>query len=177
MLATNLFFPPDLDDSWQIDNRSMERQKGASGELDLGGGYKMRWENPGGLMENREVSLRFNLIAPDNRPALLQPYMGMSGHAVVRRQDGAVFAHIHPLGTFSMAAREFFLTNNLSNASSFASNPAGGSHNDHTNAIGSAETIAFPYAFPMAGAYRIWVQAKSQQRIMTGAFDATVAPK
>src|SRR5437016_6410776 len=76
--------------------------------VDAGGGYKMIWENSGPLIENQDASLRFRLLAPDNQPALLEPYLGMLGHAVVRRQDGAVFAHIHPVGTFSMAAQEFF---------------------------------------------------------------------
>jgi hypothetical protein len=35
--------------------------------------------------------------------------------------------------------------------------------------------ITFPYAFPKGGDYRIWVQVKRGGRILTGAFDASVA--
>jgi DNA-binding IclR family transcriptional regulator len=70
---------------------------------DAGGGYKMIWENPDPIRENLDASLRFKLLAPDNQHAELEPYMGMLGHAAVRRNDGAVFAHLHPVGTFSMA--------------------------------------------------------------------------
>jgi len=54
-LATNLFLPPDPDDSWQIDNAAPGwQQKNRSNDpgrrvADAGGGYKMVWENPAPL--------------------------------------------------------------------------------------------------------------------------------
>jgi hypothetical protein len=111
--------------------------------------------------------------------------MGMLGHAVVYRQDGAVFAHVHPVGTFSMAAQEFFLGGkppkpsalNAETASLSVDQPTlgPGFHDSHTNAVGTAGEVSFPYAFPKPGSYRIWVQTRSQGRILTGVFDATVA--
>ena len=192
-LATNLFLPPDADDSWQMDKveTGSSRQRNnfshdpAQRMVDAGGGYKMIWENPGPLVENGDASLRFRLLAPDNQPVLLEPYLGMLGHAVVRRHDGAVFAHVHPVGTFSMAAQEF-LVNGKSRkrpASAGQSGPlpgeqrssAGELHVSHTNRLGTAGEVSFPYAFPKSGPYRIWVQTKSDGRILTGVFDATVA--
>jgi hypothetical protein len=40
-------------------------------------------------------------------------------------------------------------------------------------AAGSAE-VSFPYEFPEAGRYRVWVQVKSSGQILTGVFDAEV---
>jgi hypothetical protein len=50
--------------------------------------------------------LRFMINAPDGKPARLDSYLGMAGHAVVVRDDGSVFIHLHPVGTYSMAARQ-----------------------------------------------------------------------
>jgi hypothetical protein len=192
-LATNLFLPPDADDSWQMDNTvpgyplpgNYSSHDPAQRVVEAGGGYKMIWENPGTLMENRDTSLRFRLLAPDNQPALLEPYLGMLGHAVVRRQDGAVFAHVHPVGTFSMAAQEFFVngkagkrppvTGQSGLLSAEQQSPVGQLHGSHTNSVGAAGAVSFPYAFPKSGPYRIWVQTRSEGRILTGVFDTTVA--
>jgi len=142
----------------------------------------MIWENPESTTRNADASLRFKLLTPDNQPARIEPYMGMLGHAVVRRHDGAVFAHIHPVGTFSMAAQQFFVSGKPPKYSASQSQPdsleksppAAEPHGSHTNRTGVAEEISFPYAFPEPGLYRFWVQMKSQDRILTGVFDTTV---
>src|SRR5205823_9059792 len=93
-LATNLFLPPDADDSWQMDKavtgvplpRSNSPNDPGQRVVGAGGGYTMIWENSAPLIENHDISLRVRLLAPDNQPALLEPYLGMLGHAVVRRQ-------------------------------------------------------------------------------------------
>ncbi|HEU0040414.1 MAG TPA: hypothetical protein VFR76_14190, partial [Verrucomicrobiae bacterium] len=193
MLATNLFFPPDPDDSWQMDGgataSSPQRRHflpdAARQVAETSGGYKMIWENPEPTVKNLDASLRFKLLTSDNQPAPIEPYMGMLGHAVVRRRDGAVFAHVHPVGTFSMAAQQFFVEGKppqnsilpVPRSSSSAQQPslAVELHGSHTNRAGTAGEISFPYAFPEPGAYRFWVQMKSQGRILTGVFDTTVA--
>src|SRR5205814_8499013 len=98
----------------------------------------------------------------------MELYMGMLGHAVVRREDGAVFAHIHPAGTVSMAAQEFFSGTRALPGKEGADQ--GQLHPAHSSEPGSAEQLTFPYGFPQPGTYRLWVQTKSQGRIMTGAF-------
>jgi len=195
MLATNLFFPPDPDDSWQMDSgdrAASPQRRDLSPEVprlvaDASGGYKMVWENPESMTKNLDASLRFKLLTPDGQPAQIEPYMGMLGHAVVRREDGAVFAHIHPVGTFSMAAQEFFVKAKPPKGSGLPmqagylaaeeSSPAAQLHDSHTNRVGIAGEISFPYSFPEPGSYRFWVQMKSQGRILTGVFDTTVAAK
>jgi hypothetical protein len=98
----------------------------------------------------------------------------MLGHAVVRRSDGEVFTHLHPLGTISMATQELFErregepldTNSASMTSQrWAANPVGGGNE-----------VAFPYAFPRAGDYRMWVQVRTSGRVLTGVFDVRVKP-
>lgn len=179
MLATNLFFPPDPDDSWQMNSGAAAS---APQVAETGGGYKIIWENPEHVGKNLDASLRFKLLTPDNQPAQIEPYMGMMGHAVVRRHDGAVFAHVHPVGTFSMAAQQFFVNGKPPKDSTLQAQPGllvaeqtSPELHGHTNRVGAAGEISFPYAFPEPGAYRFWVQLKSQGRILTGVFDATVA--
>jgi hypothetical protein len=192
-LAANLIFPPDPDDSWQMNSEATSSPTAANHGwqdavrqvADISGGYKMIWENSESIGRNTDASLRFTLLSPNNQPALIEPYMGMLGHAVVRRQDGAVFAHVHPVGTFSMAARQFFAevkppknsTSPVPPGTSSAEPPALAAelHGLHANHAGATGTISFPYAFPESGSYRLWVQMKSEGRILTGVFDTTVA--
>ena len=45
-------------------------------------------------------------------------------------------------------------------------------HAGHVMPMDSA--VAIPYAFPKAGAYRLFVQVKRAGQVMTGAFDVDV---
>jgi hypothetical protein len=89
--------------------------------------------------------------------------MGMAAHLVIASFDGSVFAHLHPSGSISMAAMQRF-----AGASGVVS------HADHAMALDGR--VAIPYAFPKAGAYRLFVQVKRGGKIMTGAFDVDVRP-
>jgi hypothetical protein len=114
--------------------------------------------------------------APDGRPAALEPYLGMRGHAAITRDDGSVFVHVHPMGTISLASqlaferRERGDTSLAGLTSDSAAFPA--AHEPHDSPPGG---VTFPYAFPTAGRYHLWVQVRRAGRVLTGAFAAEVA--
>jgi hypothetical protein len=88
--------------------------------------------------------------------------MGMLGHAAFVRRDGSTFAHVHPSGSVPMAAISALEGNGPER-----SDP----HAMHAMSAGATE-VAFPYGFPRAGDYRIFVQVKRAGHIETGVFDA-----
>lgn len=130
------------------------------------------------FVEERNASLRFTVEGPDGRPLALEPYIGMAGHAVVSRDDGAVFVHLHPSGTISMASQMAFMMRQPGDSiagrlgqrikESEAMHPV--------TSLAQNGTISFPYAFPKPGKYHMWVQVKHGGRILTGAFAFEVRP-
>lgn len=158
-------FALDADDSWHRSPAPAAIAATRTQISPLMGGAKMIFENAGDLVENRETSLRFTVVDPSGRRAALQPYMGMSGHAVVRRADGEVFTHLHPVGTISMAAGELLAQRDR---------PAGPVPPTPPPPLATA--VAFPYAFPRPGAYRVWTQVRLDGRVLTGVFDVRVRP-
>ncbi len=159
-------FALDMDDSWHIGNSPTPAL--LAQESRLMSGLKMTFHNAGKLIENRDTSLRFSVEDADGRPVSLQPYMGMSGHAIVRRSGGEVFTHLHPVGTISMAAQQIFTRR----AEGGISGPVEG--NPNTALREGKNEVAFPYAFPRAGEYRMWVQIRVNTRVLTGVFDVSV---
>ncbi|HEX9736948.1 MAG TPA: hypothetical protein VGG06_33700 [Thermoanaerobaculia bacterium] len=165
----------DPDDSWHLSEPAESPgQISDNSTSPLAEDYRMVWENPEEVDRRGGTSLRFSVLDPDGNPALLEPYMGMMGHAAVRRFDGAVFAHLHPTGTFSMASQALFQRGERE--------PAGGGgnggihHMHHGMSSGSKSThrVSFPFEFPKSGPYRIWVQVKTGGKVLTGKFDTRV---
>jgi hypothetical protein len=151
----------DFDDSWHASRTSAKR------ESPLMGGGRMVFAPDAELFADRDVALRFAVSGPDGAPAALAPYMGMLGHAVVRRSDGGVFTHLHPVGTISMAAAELLARRDGSAPSARAVEPPAPTHE-----------VVFPYAFPQPGRYRVWVQVRTAPGggVVTGVFDLDVRP-
>jgi hypothetical protein len=110
----------------------------------------------------RQLTLfTFRVENADGTPADdLELYMGMPGHAVFVRTDRRVFAHVHPSGSAPMAALQIAMPGSTA------------VHGHHMAAL--PPTVSFPYGFPEAGDYRIFVQVKRAGRVVTGAFDAHV---
>jgi hypothetical protein len=162
----------DPDDSWYIGARGP-----AATETTLGGGSLMRWmRDSGALQAGRETTLRFAVVDSAGNPARLEPYMGMPAHAVVTRDDGSVFIHLHPMGTVKVAAQQAFALRDRGDTTE-----KGRLRLDDTvltsvsaHAAHATSVVSFPYEFPKAGSYRIWVQVKREGRVRTGAFDVVV---
>ncbi|HET9709293.1 MAG TPA: hypothetical protein VFP39_13420, partial [Gemmatimonadales bacterium] len=94
----------DQDDSWwggyQLSAISDQR------ESHLEDGSVMTWVRDSvPILAGRDLDLRFMVHMKDGKPATLEPYMGMMSHAVIARNDGSVFVHLHPSGTISMASQ------------------------------------------------------------------------
>jgi len=147
---------------------------------ELADGGRMIWKRETGpLKANVPMDFKFSVEDKDGKPVTdMEPYMGMAGHAEFVSSDMSVFAHIHPAGSASMAALK------LANASP----------NDTViiEAVGPdtpppavmpgmpmpegplKPEVSFPYGFPKAGDYRIFVQVKRAGQVETGVFDAHV---
>jgi hypothetical protein len=153
----------------------------------------------------KPYQLAFEVLDPAGKPAELEPYLGMNGHAAIIKSDGLVYIHLHPVGTYSMAAQQsmqsriadttriYRLPTNTQVfrdsidryiASLKAMTPADrdrllmanmtGMDSQKMAGMKHENRIVFPYAFPKAGQYRIFLQIKRNGQVLTGIFDATV---
>ena len=131
----------------------------------LADGVRMVWEQNGTPLKAGQVSwFRFRVENTQRKPVDdLEPYMGMMGHAEFLRSDFSVFAHIHPAGSIPMASLTM-AQQELGMAMDHAS---------MDNRSNPAE-VSFPYGFPQAGDYRLFVQVKRRGVVETGVFDAHV---
>ncbi len=130
-------------------------------------GYTMVWDRPQQLTANTAYAFRFRLQDAAGKPATdVQPYLGMAGHAAFVKTDGTVFAHTHPEG--SAAMQSMMLANGDSGEMAEMNMPA------NRAAEPLAPVVEFPYGFPSAGQYRIFIQMKHGNTVETGAFDADV---
>lgn len=144
----------------------------------LDSGLTMEWKRPPELVAGKPVSLTFVIRNPDGTPATMQPYMGMAAHAVVLRDDDSVFVHLHPNGTFSMASQMAFAMRQPSDSirGTLGRRLTVAEMSELGKATPTTGSVAFPYAFPKPGNYRIWVQVRHGVKILTAAFGAQVKP-
>lgn len=123
----------------------------------LDGGARMIFDDGARAHVVRSVGwFRFRVVDANGAAQPLEPYMGMLGHAAFVRTDGSTFAHVHPSGSVPMASLQAL----------------DGVDVHALHATGGATEVAFPYGFPRAGDYRIFVQVKRGGKIETGVFDA-----
>lgn len=155
------------------------------------------------LEANRPYSLTFEVLDPSGKPAQLEPYLGMNGHAAIVRSDGSVYVHLHPVGTLAMASQQS-MQNRIADTTRiyrydnpkafrdsidrYVASLKAMSATDRDQLLLKTMTInghdmtgmvhsnmlTFPYAFPKAGQYRIFVQIKRNGQVLTGIFDANI---
>jgi hypothetical protein len=170
----------DPDDAWWVGS------VGDGDRCDLGDGYRMVGVGMGGAVRRQPVSLRFRVEDADGSPAGLEPYLGMLGHLAVRSHDGRVFTHVHPSGSFSMAAQQLF---EMREAGTAPRRVAYGAEDPVCQLPGVEEStagwmaqapapgegeVSFPYEFIQEGRHRLWVQVRVGGRVRTAVFDLDV---
>ncbi|WP_245189337.1 hypothetical protein [Lunatimonas salinarum] len=172
----------------------------------LGEGFEAIWESDVPTYESgRLYNLTFALFDPDANAAVLEPYLGMMGHAVVMKHDGSVYIHLHPTGNYSMGAQEMMVERFKSRKQGYRGIPSGMTFMDSVDQVlawleglpdierdsllmgdmlhlspespehEEHQLVSFPYAFPEAGSYRIWVQVKINGKVRQAAFDVDVS--
>jgi hypothetical protein len=177
---------PDPDDSWRL-APPVESSQGQL-EFRLSENYLMKRLPTAQLVATQPLNLRFQVQDAAGHPAPLEAYLGMRGHLALRRVDGAVFTHLHPGGSASMAAMQlavFRAEGKLPLKAAFGADeplcelPTSGPGEPgwlRGNTSTDPSLVSFPYAFPKPGAYRLWVQVRVQGQVLTGVFDVGVAP-
>jgi hypothetical protein len=178
----------DPDDSWYVGGAAAQ-DKNEAVAVSSPKGYMLTWLQEKPLAAHVPADLKFAVRSMDGTPVKLEPYMGMLGHAAIRRDDGSVFAHIHPGGSISMASQQLFELRDAGKLPIQIDQKA----EDPICQLPSVEesqavwlkqgasarenVVSFPYEFPQPGRYRIWVQVKVNGRVLTGAFDLDVKPE
>ncbi len=126
-------------------------------------GAHIVWDRDPAPPKAHQASIfKFRLVDRDGAPVQdAELYMGMLGHAAFLKNDGTVFAHVHPSGSVPMAALAL-------------ANPVPGEDHSMHHMSGLPPEADFPYGFPTPGDYRVIVQMKHRGIIETGIFDAKV---
>jgi len=125
-------------------------------------GTRVVWDRPAAIKARAAEVFKFRLVDKDGNPVRdMELYMGMLGHAAFVKDDGTVFAHVHPSGSAPMAALAL-------------ANPSAEVHSMHEMAGTMPAEADFPYGFPKAGHYHVVVQMKHGGVIETGIFGADV---
>ena len=211
----------DRDDTYYITDPVVKQQKGAilpGGDVVICGSPGQKTMLPDSsyvtlelpeeqkFLSGKLYDLTLAVQDPDGQPAQLEPYLGMMGHAVVFKEDGSVYIHLHPVGSYSMASQETMQARFASKSGridwealpkpkAFADSVdreiaklnamppeardevllADMEHPDlNREDHPEHSVVSFPYSFPSAGKYRIYVQMKRNGKILNGAFDVEV---
>lgn len=165
--------PSDSDDAWTLSPSVPRLASGAA--TPLGDGFSVAWN--GGdtpLVTGRVTDLRFIVRDGKGAVAQLQPYLGMAAHAVVVRDDGSVFIHLHPMGTVATVSQQVFSLRDRGDTTAGGRLRPGALAANAMPAMSMSGELSFPYEFPKPGRYRLWIQVRPDRHVLTGTFDLDV---
>jgi hypothetical protein len=165
--------PTDNDDAWTVAAATTDTV------TDVGDKLRVVWHRgSAALRRGADAQFNFQVLNADGTPARIQLYLGMAGHLVLVRDDGAVYIHLHPMGTASMAAIDAATMRRPGDSVLGRL----GQRLTATGMISQADEattvpgiLSFPYQFAAAGHYRLWMQFRSNGVVHTGAFRFDVA--
>jgi hypothetical protein len=177
----------DPDDAWHVSTPEFEGDLRDGRRIaGLGDGFVIEWLDSNLVTAGEDLSMRFQVRDAAGQPVATAPYMGMMGHLFLRSDDGHLFTHLHPAGSFSMVSQQLFdlraqgLAPNEVNYDSvepICNVPGVEESLGYWNAQKSAGadfSFSFPWKFADPGDYRLWVQVRVGGRIRTGAFNVVV---
>jgi hypothetical protein len=179
----------DPDDAWHVQTDPAESTFKEGRRLaDLGHGLVMEWLDSKLVTAGEDISMRFQVRDAAGEPVPTKPYMGMLGHLFLRSNDGHLFTHLHPAGSFSMASQQLIELRAQGKAPSqinfgalepVCEIPSVEDSLAYWNAqksAGADHSFSFPWKFVDPGDYRLWVQVRVAEGTHTGAFDVQVRP-
>jgi uncharacterized membrane protein YidH (DUF202 family) len=169
----------DPDDSWDADSFGVPAKAGARSALTPT--VDLQWDEADSIVAGRDVELAFSTRNRKGAVVPVEPYLGMAAHAVVLREDGSVFIHLHPMGTMSMASQQAFAQRDRGDTTAAGRlRVADTAMKAKTKMVMAAAAttmdgrFSFPYAFPKPGRYRVWVQVKLGGKVETADYEVTV---
>lgn len=171
----------DPDDSWDADSFGVPAKLGARASLTPN--VDLQWDLADSILAGRDVDLAFSTRNPKGAVVPVESYIGMAAHAVVVREDGSVFIHLHPMGTMSMASQLAFAQRDRGDTTDAGrlrltdTMPAMKMkmrQKPSTPPVMMDGTFSFPYAFPKPGRYRVWVQVKVGGHVETADYEVNV---
>ena len=155
----------DPDDSWTQD-------------LDA---IKITWVDMQSFYEvEKDIPMRFK-IEKNGKPTFIQSYMGMSAHAALIKNDGSIFAHLHPTGTINMASKNIYelgiKKEQMIDNKNIELDLINTKHDHYSNQNYSVNgEVGFPpLRLIKAGDYTVWVQVKTEYKIITQKFNFTIS--
>ena len=134
--------------------------------------HQLKWLNEKKYFNiNEDINLTFQAQSIGGDPSDIQPYIQMGGHGAILKEDNSVFIHIHPIGTISMASQELYNQNDEIENSGIC---YFGSPDDSLKTYfeNKKSIVNFPpLILDKPGDYIMWIQAKSEEEIITQKFD------
>lgn len=188
--AGGISLDTDPDDAWQVLPTDCDlKLKGGKRVASLGDGYVMEWLDSKLVTAGEDISMRFQVRDANGAAVPNTPYMGMLGHLFIRSEDGHLFAHLHPTGSFSMASQQLFDLRAEGKAPSqinfgalepvckIPSVEDSLAYWNGQKSAGADYSFSFPWKFTAPGSYRVWVQVRLKKGgVRTGTFDVDVRP-